>query len=696
YTPAVAAADFDVAISYLFRRLEETAADDNFLRHLFDLSPGSPEFTEQEQIFRTALELRNDVSSGPRRTQDRRAAAVAPYTVGEPFRNEPDTDPTLVSNQAWIADVMAAPAGTVQSRGLTTSAEVREALTRARAAHLEWRNTSNTDRQRALHRVAGALAARRGELISTMVHEANKTFAQADVEVSEAIDFARYYGDAAVELEAIEEATFTSLGVIAVVPPWNFPVAIPAGGVMASLAAGNAVLFKPAPETPRCAEIVAEACWAAGVPTDVLQFTPVPENEVGQELITSVDAVILTGASETAALFTSWKPDLRLFAETSGKNALIITPNADIDLAVADLVDSAFGHSGQKCSAASLGILVGDVYSSARFRRQLIDAVQSIDVGPATSIETTMGPLIGEPNERLARGLKTLDAGESWLVPPRRVELDGKSLWSPGVREGVQVGSWYHSTECFGPVLGLVAAADLDEAIAIANATEFGLTGGIHSLDPGEIAQWIEKVEVGNAYVNRAITGAIVQRQPFGGWKRSSVGPGAKAGGPNYVAQLGSWTTDGSATSDDFQAQWDNHFALEHDPTALFCEANVFRYRPLPSMLLRIQTGASEAHIGLVRKAATVAGVELIESVVDVESEEQLMARIPALGVERMRVVGEAVSPELRVVANAAAVHVADQPVCGIGRIELLHYVREQAVSRTLHRFGNLIAAEGS
>ena len=225
------------------------------------------------------------------------------------------------------------------------------------------------ERRAVLRAVADELARRRGDLIAAMVHEAGKTFAEADPEVSEAIDFARYYGDRALELESVTGTRFDPLGVVVVVPPWNFPVAIPVGGVTAALAAGNAVVLKPAPETPRCAEIVAECCWAAGVGKDVLRYVRVPDNDTGRSSRhppVAVGGIVLTGAFETAELFRSWRPDLRLFAETSGKNALVITPNADIDLAVADLVASAFGHSGQKCSAASLAICVGEVYDSPR------------------------------------------------------------------------------------------------------------------------------------------------------------------------------------------------------------------------------------------------------------------------------------------------------------------------------------------
>ncbi len=690
YTPAVRNENFDVAISYLFRRLEENASDDNFLRHLFNLQPDSETFNEQAAIFKKSLELKDSLHVGPRRTQNRRDAPKAAYQIGEAFRNEPDTDPTLATTQRWIKEVLALRPPVPYASITTSVTQIDSLLATARHGAEVWSNTELLERQTILHRVADELANRRGDLIVTMMHEANKTFVEADGEVAEAIDFARYYGDRATDLSAIEGATFSPFGVIGVIPPWNFPVAIPTGGVLSAIAAGNSVVFKPAPETPRCGELVAEACWAGGVPNDVLQFVRTPDDDVGKALITGVDAVILTGGAETADLFRSWKPDMKLFAETSGKNALIITPNADIDLAVADLTQSAFGHSGQKCSAASLAILVGDVYSSDRFRRQLIDAVESIDVGAATRIETTMTPLIGPANDRLARALTSVDTGEQWLVEPTLVDRES-NLWTPGVRDGVTAGSWFHQTECFGPVLGLMFAADLDEAIEIQNSSEFGLTGGIHSLDPAEIEQWSAQVQVGNGYVNRPITGAIVQRQPFGGWKRSSIGPGAKAGGPNYVAQLGAWAA--TAETDDYQAAWESHVALDHDETGLFCEANVFRYRPLERIGVRIGASASAGEVDRIRKAARICGVAIVESDQTEETLGSFGARLDSLGLERVRIVGEVPTADLYRAASDAGTHLISGPVTGAGRVELLSYVREQAMSKTLHRFGNLVGS---
>jgi len=691
YTPAVGPADFDVAVGYLFRRLDENAAPDNFLRALFDLQRGSAVFESEAVRFRASVSHRTAPSVGPRREQTRARGSTGAFEPGQPFRNDAETDPSLPSNREWLRTVRALEPSRISSPLITDPSAIDAAANRARQAQLRWRDVPARDRTRVLHRIGDELDTQRDLLLRTMADEAGKTFAEADVEICEAIDFARYYAERIDELDH-PRARFTPHGLVAVVPPWNFPVAIPAGGVLAALAAGNAVLFKPAPETVRCASIVHGAIIAAGVPPDLCALVRTADDDAGRRVVETADAVILTGSTETADLFRSWDPAMRLFAETSGKNALVITPNADIDLAVADLVRSAFGHAGQKCSAASLAILVGSVFTSPRFRRQLSDAVRSLRVGSADEPGTVLGPLIGAPNERLQRAFDQLQPGETWLVEPTLVDHE-TNLWSPGVRVGVEPGSWFHRTECFGPVLGLMQATDLDHAIRLQNDTAFGLTGGLHSLDPTEIERWTEAVEVGNAYVNRPITGAIVQRQPFGGWKRSTVGPGAKAGGPNYIAQLGTWSpTDLEA--DDFEQVWGEHFVPEHDPTALLCERNVFRYRRLRRVLLRHGPDADARDLHLVRHAATTAGVELVESDAASEPEETLAQRLDSLDVGRIRVVGTPIGPALRAAALEANLHLADAPVNTVGRIELLHFVREQAVSTTLHRFGNLPPAD--
>ncbi len=547
YTPAVDPADFDVAIAYLFRRLEETAAPDNFLRSLFDFEPESPAFTAEADRFRASVAGRAAPSIGPRRDQDRAAAAEPAFTPGQPFRNEPETDPTLPANRRWLDVVAATPPHPRQSTTVTDPAEIDRRVARVRAAQVTFARRPVVDRRALLHRIGDELAARRGVLLRTMADECGKTIGEADVELCEAIDFARYYGERATEL-VHPRARFDPFGVVSVVPPWNFPVAIPAGGVLAALAAGNGVVFKPAPEAIRCGELIHEALLAAGVPEDLVALVAVADDDAGRRTVEAADAVILTGSTETAELFRSWDPSLRLFAETSGKNALVITPHADVDLAVADLVRSAFGHAGQKCSAASLAILVGGLGRTARFRRQLVDAVQTLTVGMPDDPATTMGPLIGPPNPRLARAFAELDPGESWLVEPRLID-EQHDLWRPGIRLGVRPGSWFHRTECFGPVLGLIEVDTLDEAIAVQNGVRQGLSSAIFTDSVRSAEKFLspEGSDCGIANVNIGTSGAEIGGA-FGGEKET--GGGRESGSDSWKVYMRRQTVTINYSSD--------------------------------------------------------------------------------------------------------------------------------------------------
>ncbi|MGZ4793512.1 MAG: aldehyde dehydrogenase family protein, partial [Ilumatobacteraceae bacterium] len=402
-----------------------------------------------------------------------------------------------------------------------------------------------------------------------------------------------------------------------------------------------------------------------------------------------VDSVILTGSYETAAMFRSWKPAIHLLAETSGKNAIVITQAADLDLAVRDLVRSAFGHAGQKCSAASLAIVEGPLYDDESFMARLADATRSLVVGTPVDPGSVVGPLIGEPSEKLRRGLTQLDSGERWLVEPRDL---GDNLWSPGIRVGVQPGSWFHLTECFGPVLGVMRADDLDQAIELQNATPYGLTGGIHSLDEAELERWLDRVLVGNAYVNRGITGAVVQRQPFGGWKRSSVGCGPKAGGPDYVAEHVTGAAkeiDANTAERSYRRAWSEWFGGSHDPTALVSEHNDLRYRCLDGVLVRVGTDTPEGALQAACRAAEICGTRVIVSDASSESDDELLERLGRLGVERVRLLS-ASTDTLRAGCYANGVEIDAEPVSASGRRELRRWLREQAISRTAHRHGRV------
>ena len=768
YAPVVRHDDFHSAIAYLVRRLDENTADENFLRDLFGMQVGDAAWETQKNRFLRACARKDEVPFGPRRTQDRRLHATAALAEDAPFHNAADTDWSLPHHVAWIRPLVSAkrdapPAeiplciagreepGESRAEGRDPSRPGRIAYhyAQASAAQLEralqssvearpaWLALGHHGRARLLRQAAVEIENRRGEIIATMALDAGKAVFEADVEVTEAIDFANYYANRMQDPGWEDGSAFQPFGTVVVTPPWNFPFAIPCGGVLAALAAGNTVILKPASATALTGWILAECLWAAGIPREVLQFITCP-GSVGRAMLSDarVGAVVLTGAYETARMFLDWRPDMRLFAETSGKNALIITAAADPDQAVKDLVKSAFGHSGQKCSAASLAIVEAEVYDNPAFRRQLRDAAASLKVGPPWEFDSIVTPCTVPPGEDLRRGLQTLDPGEEWLLEPRPCP-DNPQLWSPGIRLGVEPDSWYRRTECFGPVLGLVRARDLKQAIRIQNDSEFGLTGGIHSLDDQEIALWRESVEVGNAYINRPITGAIVRRQPFGGWKRSCFGPGAKAGGPNYVAQFGTWRNESlpqlraapsgpaanlletlcqrlpdhaetlrAAAGND--AWWNaREFSVEHDPTGLRCESNHFRYRRFRRGLLRASAATcSDAELARLLLAARAIGTPVSLSLdqarpwldglgdeILIEEESALVRRLPALAeaghFDLIRAPHGSLALKQAVIT--AGLRWADGPVLWNARVEWPAWLREQAVSETLHRYGNRI-----
>ena len=272
------------------------------------------------------------------------------------------------------------------------------------------------------------------------------------------------------------------------------------------------MILKPAPETVATGWAVAECFWRAGVPRAALQFVFAANEEGATRLAThpDVDTVVFTGGTATALHLLGLRPEMRLLAETGGKNATIVTALSDRDLAIKSVVQSAFGHSGQKCSATSLLILEREVYEDEGFRVALQDAAGSLKVGSAWDLSTSVGPLIREPAGALARGLKELEPGESWWLRPRRADANSQ-LWSPGIKGGVGPGSFTHRTEFFGPVLGVMAAEGLDEAIDLVHQTGYGLTSGLQSLDDREQEALVEHAcGSGNLYVNRGTTGAIV------------------------------------------------------------------------------------------------------------------------------------------------------------------------------------------
>jgi RHH-type proline utilization regulon transcriptional repressor/proline dehydrogenase/delta 1-pyrroline-5-carboxylate dehydrogenase len=787
YAPATRREQFIHAIGYLVRRLDENTGPDNFLAHAFKIEVGSEQWAKLEQQFLTSFELIETLPSSPRRTQNRCTEVYAPEGLPgaalTDFVNEPDTDFALAQNLEWVRELMSRWEGycddaameiplvvagdevldgrTVRqcidpSRPQVTVGRYREAneddLVRAVACAESdvagWGKMADRDRYSVLGRVAAQLRQARGDLIAVAMLDGGKTVIESDPEVSEAIDFVEYYRRSALELQENAALQARPKGIVAVVPPWNFPIAIPCGGIAAALAAGNRVILKPASQTVMVAYELCKSFWRAGVPREALQFMPCQGSGVGSKLVADprVNAVILTGGTDTALSMLESRPDINLLAETGGKDATIVTAMADRDQAIKNVMHSAFGHSGQKCSATSLLILEQEVYDDPGFKKALCDAVSSLHVGSARDLATRVGPLVVPPSGALERGLKELEPGESWAVAPRCVG-DNPRLYSPAVKWGVTPGNFTHMTELFGPVLAVMRARDLDHAIDLVNQTGYGLTSGIESLDVREQGYWRKRIRAGNLYINRVTTGAVVLRQPFGGMGKSAFGPGIKAGGPNYVVQLMDFSETGQDKSsvpgpsscfarlvasigeaaDDgpvgsqllralasYEEAWDREFSREHDHFKLLGQHNIRRYLPVGKLAIRVGERADVFRVIAAMAAAWITGNEVLLSLhpelsTPVESllekcaksfrgritlvrhtEQELvhLAHDQAMG--RLRMVGAVASNALLLAAARNYVYVVRAPVLASGRVELLWYLKEQSISDNYHRYGNL------
>lgn len=455
------------------------------------------------------------------------------------------TDRWIVSTNPAIRDRVvgrAASAGT---------AEADRALAAAERAFTDWSRFPAAERARVLLRIAAVMRKRRFELDATMVLEIGKTWTEADADTAEAIDFCEYYAREIQRLTGPQplttvpgvdnELVYEPLGVGLAIPPWNFPAAIACGLCVSAVVCGNTVIFKPASLTPIVAAKLTEIFTEAGLPPGVLNFLPGPGEAVGDYLVSHprVRFVSFTGSKdvgvriwERAARVQPGQRWLkRVVAEMGGKDAIVVDETADLDAAVEGIVTSAFGFQGQKCSACSRVIAVEPVYD--RIVQRIAERAAQLRVGPPRDPATQLGPVadarqfakvaeyiaVGRTEARLVVG-GTADDREGFYIQPT-VFADAL----PTARIATE--------EIFGPVLTCLKARDFGDALAIANATEYGLTGGVYSRDPARLARARREFQVGNLYFNRKITGALVGVEPFGGFNLS--GTDAKAGGPDYL-----------------------------------------------------------------------------------------------------------------------------------------------------------------
>jgi RHH-type proline utilization regulon transcriptional repressor/proline dehydrogenase/delta 1-pyrroline-5-carboxylate dehydrogenase len=429
-----------------------------------------------------------------------------------------------------------------------TAAHVQDAVSRAEQGHAKWSRTPAAQRAAALHRAAGILRARRLELAALAVREAGKPWAEADADVAEAIDFLVYYAQGALELDGGKpliqlpgernRMRYVARGVTGVIAPWNFPLAIAAGMTAAALATGNAVVLKPAEQAPACAKAIVDALHAGGVPLDALSLLP-GGDEAGKALVDDprIHSIVFTGSCavglqilQNAAKVVPGQRHLKkVIAEMGGKNCVIVDSDADLDDVVPALLKSAFAFAGQKCSAASRALVHRHI--ADELTERLAGAITTLRVGPAQDFGTDVPPVIDvAAQQRIQRYIAS-------ATPVAQAETRDDGFYvPPTLFAGLPGDSPIVTEEIFGPVLALQRVESVEHACDLVDQSPFALTGGLFSRSPRTVEYVAERTPVGNLYVNREITGAMVARQPFGGGKLSGTGP--KAGGPDYLLQF--------------------------------------------------------------------------------------------------------------------------------------------------------------
>ncbi|MCS6941406.1 MAG: L-glutamate gamma-semialdehyde dehydrogenase [Geminocystis sp.] len=549
-------------MAYLIRRLLENTANTSFLRQKAEGKPVEelikPPTVSPQTLPLTILDKNEygaaadtDFGREINTYRIREALTKVHNQLGKTYL--PLINGEYVQTEDYIDSLNPSNGEEVVGRvGLVNLDQAEKAIASAKEAFKTWSKTDVTVRANILRRAADIMEARRHQLTAWICYEVGKVVREADAEVSEAIDFCRYY---AWQMERLTQGYnydvpgetnryfYQPRGIAVIIPPWNFPLAIATGMTVAALVTGNCALLKPAAPSSVIGAKIAEILVEAGIPRGVFQFIPGRGSQVGEYLVKHPDVHIIafTGSREVgcqiyaqAAIVQPKQKHLkRVIAEMGGKNAIIIDESADLDQAVTGVVQSAFGYSGQKCSACSRVIVLESIYNT--FVERLLEAVKSLNVGDARLPSTKVGPVIDAKAQK--KILEYIEIGKQEASLALQLPIPSKGYFvPPTVFTDVKPNATIAQEEIFGPVLGVIKAENFDEALQIANNTDYALTGGLYSRTPAHIERARLEFEVGNLYINRGITGAIVARQPFGGFKLSGIG--SKAGGPDYLLQF--------------------------------------------------------------------------------------------------------------------------------------------------------------
>lgn len=792
YTPFVSDTDdFLSSIAYMVRRFSENTSRDNYLKYIHDLS--SPDSWQKiSDQFKNSLLAIDKISNAPNRKQNRSTEIYdlksLSFFDSKRYQSCANTDFSLVDNIRWAenvydnwhnyanSDTFKKIPVVVGGNDITTERDTIKILDHNRSSdtgieynaadatkddvdisiktaltYNKWRSLDLKDRLSIMSKVSNIIREKRQLIMGALAFNTGKTITEADPEISEAVDFVEYYSYSYFKLknELSGKLSMSPKGVSLVISPWNFPFAIPGGGIAASLIAGNNVIFKPSNLSILVGYELAKCFWEAGVPKEALQFIPTSNSEVSKYLSSKkeLDLIIFTGSTATALSISKNNPNVYLAAETGGKNVTIATKFCDRDQVVKDVLHAAFSNAGQKCSSTSILALDEELYYDNIFLNKLVSGASAMRVGSAWDLSSKIGPLVKKPTGDLEWALTDIDPEEKWLLEPNRLN-DRGTLWSPGIKIGTRFGSRSHMNEFFGPVLSIMRISSLEDGIRLANATGYGLTSGLASLDEREHDFWLKNIKCGNLYINRGTTGAIVMRQPFGGMGKSAFGSGIKAGGINYITQFVNFTeqtidavdlhevdhpmiefiskissTDKLRKSDqmirfiknarNYIKSFYDYFSKEIDYANVHGQANITRFVPLDSIGIRIVKNDSISDILSMIFAAKICCKSITVSIEDdsglrssfgdltkndvlghlfvgvkiaYEGDHSFVSSMTSF--TRIKTSGKYVSEQITNAAAEYGIYVSKNPVLGSGRIDLLQYLQEQSISYNYHRYG--------
>lgn len=749
------------SISFLQRRMEESIGSESILSHTKDLYPESSSWNTFESLFLHSFDEIDKLSSTHRVALNENESTLEVY---EAFENESETDFTVPSSLVWQREIISkwknynSPKiplmiggreifaseskcnfcpiylSPLYSYSLADKDLIEQAILSAKQAEEKWQSTSLELRKEYITKAANIFRENRQDLIGVAMVDSSKILKDVDHEITLSIDLMEYYSHRISKIYKMKDVDPRPKGTIVIAASRAFPFSTSTGQIIAALLTGNTVIFKASPDSVLSGWHLVKMLWQAGIPKEVLQFISCSDELFEQTLLkdSRISSFLVSGAAKTVDKFLKINPHVNLCATSEGKNIIIITASADRSLAIKHLVKSAFTFSGQKYSSASLAILEAEVYDDPVFMKNLLDATLNLNIGSVFDLHTDLGPLMLNPTGKVLKVLTELEEKEEWLLKPR-VDEKNPHLWSCGIKLGVQPSGILYKYFLPCPMLGIMRAENLKEAVALANNVEYGLAAGLESLDDEEHIFWKKNIEAGTLYINRPIIKAVIRRQPFGGCKKSSFGKTFKVGGPNYLLpfldpkqvdlpkeksplnekliklssliesrlsleEMKIWNTSAGN-----YAFWWQKMSVFRDPMKILGQDNHFGYVPIKHMVFRI---ADKNFLDIFRifAACLTCNTPLEVSydsslynyrefgsllkIID-ETDEAFIERIKIGGFRRIRMTTNP-SEKLKITALENRCYIDSSPVLANGRYELLNYLRELSVSYDYHRFGNL------